>query len=433
MSRNHEKRWTSHRRGFLRRTGTILGTLTLGTGQTAGIPATQPQSNRQEAHEGTALHTPPAGTPDPGAMYPRVIRLDHAPGDPTVLVTFEYYRSTIPEFADTPYFPVYRSTNGGRTWSVFSEIHDTQNDWGLRYQPTLFELPNDIGPWDAGTVLAAGNSIPDDLSKTRIELYASEDHGRTWSYVSTVATGGRAVPTSGNAPIWEPELELDADDNLVCYFADERHKDQGFDQLLGHKVSADGGRTWNDQKFDVAIPDGVPGVRPGMPVVQKLPNDRYIMAYEIVGHQEGTVFVRTSPDGIDWGDPTAMGTPVRTEDGRYLANGPYVTWTPRGGDNGTVLVTGKTLRDRNGDQAARSGKTILANTDLEGDGNWTPITAPLWYEDEIDTGYVYVGWTSPLLPTRNGTQLLHLSSTYVDDLDLCEVRCAKRPLRLNEI
>lgn len=367
-------------------------------------------------------------------MYPRVTRLEHDDsGGETLLATFEYYRSTVSEYADQPYFPLYRSTDGGANWSRFSAIHDTQNGWGLRYQPTLFELPKPVGPWDAGTVLAAGNSIPDDLSETRIELYASEDHGETWEYVSTVATGGEAIPWAGNEPIWEPELELDADDNLVCYFADERHSDQGYDQLIGHKVSPDGGRTWNEQTFDVAMPDGVPGRRPGMPVIQKLPNDRYVMTYEIVGHQHGAVFVRTSPNGTDWGDPEAMGTPVRTEDGRQLTNGPYVTWTPKGGDDGTILVSGKTLRYEDGSQAPGSGRTILATTDLAGEGAWTPITAPLWYEDEIDTDYMFVGWTSPLLPVKNGTQLLQMSSTYVDEHDFCEVRYATHPLKLNEV
>ncbi|MCU4741532.1 sialidase family protein [Natronoglomus mannanivorans] len=387
--------------------------------------------------EGEPLYTPPPGTPGAGAMYPRVVRLDHdeweskgeREGDSeTLLATFEHYRSADEEYAPQPYFPIYRSTDGGESWSQFAEIHDTQNDWGLRYQPVLFELPEPIGPWPAGTVLAAGNSIPADRSRTKIDVYASEDHGRTWSFVSTVATGGRAAPGVGATPVWEPEFALDADGNLVCYFADERHSEKGYDQCIGHRVSRDGGRTWDEQVLDVAIPNGED--RPGMPVVTTLPDGRYALVYEIVGPTyDGGVFIETSPDGTSWGDPAAIGSPVRTADGHQLTNGPYVAWTPAGGDDGTVLVSGKTLRDRDGGRASGSGRTLLATTDFEDFGSWTPVSAPLWFDDELVVEQRTVGWTTPLLPTRDGSELLQLTSTFVDE-GRCEIRYASGALEL---
>ena len=91
-----------------------------------------------------------------------------------------------------PYFPIYRSTNGGQTWTEISRVQvswqmnllenradrqDTVNNWGLRYQPQLYVLPQAMGGFAAGTVLLAGNSIPGDLSKTKLDLYASTDNG----------------------------------------------------------------------------------------------------------------------------------------------------------------------------------------------------------------------------------------------------------------
>ncbi len=405
------------RRGFLR----SVGAVTAGLASSVSVERAQ----AKQPTTGRSLYTPPATTPKPGAMYPRVTRLSHDhSGGSVLLATFEQYRSTMDEHAEKPYFPVFRSKNGGRTWRKISEIHDTETSWGLRYQPTLFALPRATGPWDAGTVLAAGNLVPDDLSGTQIVLYASEDHGRTWEYVSTVATGGRAVPTDGADPVWEPELELDAAGNLVCYFSDERHKEQGYDQLVTHKRSLDGGLTWEPQTFDVALADGVPGRRPGMPVVQRLPTGTYVMTYEIVRHRHGAVYIRTSPDGLDWGDPTAMGTPVATPDGRYLANGPYVTWTSRGSNGGTLLVSGKTLRNPDGSPAPGSGSTMLAASAPTAE--WAAVQSPLHYDDEIETGDIYVGWTSPLVPVHN--HVLEMTSTYLPDRDLCEIRHAKRPL-----
>ncbi|WP_126664886.1 sialidase family protein [Haloterrigena salifodinae] len=375
---------------------------------------------------GNALYTPPPDAPGVGAMYPRVVRLDcdDAEGE-TLLATFEQY-GTGDDESEQPYFPLYRSEDGGRTWSRFSEIRDTQNGWGLRFQPTLFELPESIGPWSAGTILAAGNAIPEDRSRTKIDVYASEDGGRNWSYVSTVATGGKAVPRVGATPVWEPEFAIDADGDLVCYFADERHREEGYNQLVGHRVSGDGGQTWGEETFDAAIPDGEQ--RPGMPVVTKLPDSRYAMVFEIVGPKyEGGIFIKTSPDGRDWGDPADIGFPVQTEEGYQLTNGPYITWTPAGSDEETVLVSGKTLRDSDGNQAPGSGRTLLATTDFSEFDSWEAVSAPLQFEDAIDVGHETVGWTTPLLPSPDGDRLLQLTSTSVEG-ERCEISYAAESL-----
>lgn len=440
------------RRSYLKTAGIIAGSVlgTAGAVQAKNNTGNEPRDPRDK-HAGENLYTPSENSPVPGAMYPRVTRLEHAgPGNSNeqrqlddkewpdnpgqrrgpLLATFEYYPSTTN--GSEPYFPLYRSTNGGRSWALYSEIHDTQNGWGLRYQPTLFELPTEVGPWPAGTVLAAGNSIPSDLSETHIELYASTDQGKTWSYVSTVVTGGAAIPYAEGdpTPVWEPELALDAESNLVCYFADERHLDDGYDQLIGHKVSENGGQSWGNERYDVALEEGY--TRPGMPTVVKFPNGNYMMSYEIVGSYGGTVHVKTSPDGVNW-NPHEPGVEVATDDDRRLVNGPYITWTPQGGDDGTVLVSGKTLRETSSrEQAPGSGKVILANTNLDGTGNWTPVSAPLWFRTSEDTGNTSVGWTTPLLPSPNGKQLLEMTSTYLGP-ERTEIRYAKRPLKLNKL
>ncbi|WP_255681362.1 exo-alpha-sialidase [Natrinema sp. SYSU A 869] len=299
---------------------------------------------------GKALYTPPEGAPGPGAMYPRVVCLDHDESEgETLLATFEQYESIDNDGTGQPVFPLYRSPDGGETWSRFSEIRDMQNGWGLRYQPTLFELPESIGPWSAGTILAAGNSIPDDRSRTKIDVYASEDGGRNWSSVSTVATGGKAVPQAGATPVWEPEFAIDADGNLVCYFADERHREEGYAQLVGHRVSRDGGRTWGEETFDVAIPDGEQ--RPGMPVVTTLPDGGYAMVFEIVGPKyDGGIFVKTSPDGRSWGEPADIGAPVRTAEGTSSRTAPTSRGRPPAATRGPHSSQGRRCATRTGDR-----------------------------------------------------------------------------------
>ena len=471
------------RRDYLKAVGAIGAVGGSFVGATSAVSAQEGDGGSGKRYEGESLYTPPEDAPSPGAMYPRVARLDHAGRDDdgssedsggdsteqtdddsaektdddstedsddgeTLLATFEFYPSM--SGGSEPYFPVYRSTDGGRSWSLFSEIHDTRGKgWGLRYQPTLFELPTEVGPWPAGTVLAAGNSIPilDDpedvpegeigeLGETSIDLYASTDEGESWEFVSTVVTGGRAIPYDEYSPVWEPELALDDDDNLVCYFADERrNSDDDYDQLIGFKASGDGGQTWGDEQFVAAVPNPEGNFpRPGMPVVTELPDGSYAMTFEVVGSGEvdGQAHIKMSPDGRDWGDPEDLGQPVTTEDGRRFINGPYVAWTPRGGDEGTLLVSGKQLVDENRDLAEGNGAVVLANTDLDGGGDWTPVKAPLSFETEDELGgFIFAGWTTPLLPSPNGKQLLQMTSTAIGS-ELTEIRYNKRPLDLSD-
>src|SRR5438445_8270673 len=105
-----------------------------------------------------------------------------------LLATWENYSPEPPKV----YFPIYRSTDGGETWTQISKVADTQHGWGLRYQPFLYKLSYQAGAYPVGTILCAGNSIPTDLSKPSIDIYASTDEGYTWTFVSTVVAGGAA-------------------------------------------------------------------------------------------------------------------------------------------------------------------------------------------------------------------------------------------------
>lgn len=80
------------------------------------------------------------------------------------------------------YIPIYQSYDQGRTWSERSKVYDQVNGWGLRYQPELYEMTEDIGEYPAGTLLVAANSIPADLSETKIDVYASTDEGYVHLY-----------------------------------------------------------------------------------------------------------------------------------------------------------------------------------------------------------------------------------------------------------
>jgi len=121
------------------------------------------------------IFDPPANYTIPRTLYARTLLLnqDHEKNN-VLLATWENY---LPNNDSFPYFPIYQSYDGGHTWSERSKVYDQVNGWGLRYQPFLYELSEPLGSFCAGDLLLAGNSIPDDLSQTQIDVYVSKDKG----------------------------------------------------------------------------------------------------------------------------------------------------------------------------------------------------------------------------------------------------------------
>lgn len=154
--------------------------------------------NRPEPYSPVTIFDPPENYTIPRTLYARNEQLPN--GD--ILATWENYSPEPPPV----YFPIYRSSDYGGSWTEISRVHDTANGLGLRYQPFLYYLPERVGRFRAGTLLLAGSSIPTDLSSTQIDLYASHDLGHTWKFLSHIASGGRALPENGLTPVWEPFL-----------------------------------------------------------------------------------------------------------------------------------------------------------------------------------------------------------------------------------
>lgn len=102
---------------------------------------------------------------------------DNCPKNPYVYSHFLIYAGELSIRISTRYIPIYQSYDQGKTWSERSKVYDQVNGWGLRYQPELHELTEGIGEYPAGTLLVAANSIPADLSETKIDVYASTDEG----------------------------------------------------------------------------------------------------------------------------------------------------------------------------------------------------------------------------------------------------------------
>ncbi|KAM5344408.1 hypothetical protein ACJ41O_012945 [Fusarium nematophilum] len=279
------------------------------------------------------IYDPPDNYTDPQVLYARPVQLS----DGTLLATWENYSPEPP----LVWFPIVKSTDGGKTWKEISRVRDTQNNWGLRYQPFLYQLSEDVGEFEAGTVLISGSSIPTNLSHTQIEVYASRDCGYTWEFVSHVAAGGEARPEHGLTPVWEPFL-MEYQGELILYYSDQRDNET-HSQKLVHQRTTDL-LTWSDVTDDVKYDDFF--ARPGMPIVAKLPTGDYFYVYEYGGGPGSStywfpVYYRISSDPLAFID--APGVQLVSQDGTRPAGSPYVVWSSYGGENGTIVVSCGTM------------------------------------------------------------------------------------------
>jgi hypothetical protein len=331
-----------------------------------------------------------------GGNYPRVVELKaFAAARGNLLATF----------ARRGAMPVFRSRDRGETWELASELP------GLRGEPTLLELPRAVGGFPAGTVLVAGSAAVDPSpDERRLQLYASRDGGATWRFVSTIAASppGRYDPInraglSDQSPVWEPFLYLDARGALTAAYSDEGFKREGYSQLIEHKISPDGGRTWGRAVRDVAVADGL--TRPGMPVVARSADGTFFMSYEVVGKpgvalepRSNPAHFRTSRDGRDWGDPNGYGTFIEDRWRQYVNGTPYIVWSPWGGAKGTLLVSGRSILRYN---LGRVGNGMLINR-TGGEGLWTLIETPISYDPQGD------GYSQTMLPLGDGREILQM-------------------------
>jgi hypothetical protein len=330
-------------------------------------------------------------------------------------------------------YPIYRSTNGGTTWTHVSDVVPSQNFPTLTRtsQPFLFEVPQQVGSLAAGTLLLAGMIMPEDRSSSRLVIYKSADRGASWSLLSTVDTGGPAVydpsPTSTTTTVWEPSLALDSARNLVTYFSDERQKANGILQAVSLRRSTDGGQTWGPVVNVAAV--GNQSDRPGMITVTKLPNGQYLATYEVVNRPSqsvntAVVYYKLSSDGVTW-SANSLGTPIKLADGRGIGSSPYVRWVPTGGPNGTVIVASKWALDSAGNISV--GQNFYVNHNL-GQGSWERMPFAVTYDANDSQGGTFSGFAQGFDVSPDGLTLYQATNVENNVTTYNDIRVGTIPL-----
>ena len=335
------------------------------------------------------------------ALYPRVVRVSH---DPTPSANGTLVASVTSFPGGKGEEQIFSSADNGATFARIGTIADPDFATGLCCG-TLYELPQAVGSLRAGTLLWAGSVGGDTPGKPmQIKIYRSTDRGATWTYLSNCATA--TVPRSTGG-LWEPEFTVAANGALVCFYSDETVA--GFSQLI-HQVTSTDGVNWSAPVRTIA--SGVQADRPGMVVVRRLPGGRFFMTHELCGPAACTVFYKTSADGIDWTPASDVGTRVETADGQWFLHTPTNAWAPVPGTaNGRIFVIGQILSSANG-VAAGNGRTILYNDSADGSGPWKTLAAPIAIQSPPTSSNFCQNYSSPLLPSADGTTLLELASDF---------------------
>ena len=351
--------------------------------------------------------------------YSRIIRLEHGgTANGTLLGTFEH----ADKGGAATSFVIQKSVNNGATWSTVSTLKDPLSGTGhpssQMWQPFLFEFPQALGSYPAGTLLLVGNIAPANNASTTFVEWRSTDGGTTWTYVSAFQTGG-----GEGTGIWEPFLGLDSGGHLNCYFSDERQSGT-YSQKLVHIVSTDGGVTWsaNADGSTRVSPGEVSDVasttqsdRPGMASIAVTGAGLYVMAYEVCGPAYNCVArYKTSSDGNAWGSgPTDLGVTATTSDGRQLFHSPYIVWSPAGGTNGELLLAGQTESG-----GSEGGQVIFVNT-TKGSGSWSWIPAPVTTTGS--SANCSVNYSPDLLVSDSGLTVRYTTPSAVGSYGCAEV------------
>lgn len=354
-----------------------------------------------------------------GSSYPRLVRLEHGgTANGRILASTTTYANK------AGFAAVYESRDGGRTFHKLSEIHDPagENGRGMCCS-TLYELPRPVGDMPAGTLLWAGTAgVGEDESvrHNKLRLWRSDDHGKSWEFVSDIATS-----TPGKS-VWEPEFTVSEQGDLVAFYSSGA--DPAHDQKIVQVRSRDG-RSWSSPTDTVRHPKFE--VRPGMPGVRRLPDGTYVMVYEVCNndpvHLCG-VYMRTSRNGWDFGNPSDIGTEIVSDSGKHPMHTPTIAWAPGAGPNGKLLLAYQILANGDGGIAPGNGRTLMVDeTPADPASGWRTVPSPV--RIKFSRGSRCRNFSPTLLPSPDGTSVLHMTTDYEYYIPgVCEAYFATGPV-----
>ena len=339
-------------------------------------------------------------------------------------------------------YKILKSTTGGKTWSYCGYAEDDFNTAiGATYSvstPHLYELPEDLGNFKAGTVFLAGVSKDavktSELTVTAITLFYSTDAGSTWKAFATLDTAG-----GKGEGVWEPFLIYD-DGKLFCFYSDD--SDPMHDQKIVYKWTsdlvnwhgADGAQdctvkptaqTKYGEPYE-AVACRSQKFRPGMASIAKMNNGQFILCFEIVGISGSPIYCKTTDSLLDWGDVSDYGEKV-VQFGNTPGAAPWIAYSPKGGDCGVLFLAAH--HNASGNPKYTEGSTDLFLS-FDYGKTWIRTVNPLPHtiasgKTASDTEY-YRGYSPAMVVSSDGETLYYANMTeYSKNTELTELSFAR--------
>lgn len=227
-----------------------------------------------------------------------------------------------------------------------------------------------------GTLLCAYRVIG---QTKEIEISRSSDDGKTWSYLSTVASAPQGV--------WEPFLYLNSDGQLQCFFSSEAFN-QEYPQVIEMKRSSDSGKSWSRGIIVSANKHS----RDGMATVATMNHEqKMFMTFEATDSINPFIirFMTADGDGGQWSTRKLLYQP---ENWSKLASAPYVVSV----NNNILVASFQTTGPSTFDDMKHSEMETLLSDD--GGRKWIDPTYP--FQLNVDKGQSGM-WNSLFVPEGN--------------------------------
>ena len=339
----------------------------------------------------------PEGTVSSVTMkYPTIIELCHQPNEANNGILLASGERWLGDYN----CPIYKSVDKGESFETLTFVKDTLHR-GTRsaFAPCLFELPRAVGDMPAGTIILGSNCINSGWDAGYIVLFRSFDCGETWEAFKTIAGGTKSNGTFG---VWEPNFVVTDDGVLICYYSDET--DPKHSQKLVYRCTSDG-KNWDPPVDMVSLSNG--GLRPGMPVVTRMNDGTYVLAYEIVGLAGNPVYCRYSDDPLNFGKVTENGKQPKVN-GATLAATPWISFLNVGGSEGMLMLTGWRMASG----TSKTGSDIFISMD-RGE-SWTSI--PNFYSYKWGSDDDTWGYSVSFLLSSDGETLYYMANPKIGNL-----------------
>ncbi|MFG6488131.1 sialidase family protein [Roseateles sp. BYS78W] len=359
---------------------------------------------------------------DAEAFYPRLIRLAHQADtsqNGAVIASAIAFNGGVAQGR------IFISRDDGVSFALQGSVTDAAWPKGLCCG-SIYELPSSVGTLPAGTLVWSASIGQDTTGQPMSHpIYRSSDAGKTWTVLGANCGVGQKPRGGDGTGIWEPQFLVTGDGQLACMYSDET--EAGHSQVLKITSTADG-VTWTAPRLLVA--GTLASDRPGMAVTSRLGDGSYLLSYEFCSTAglDCRVYLKRSADGLDWGSPSDKGFEPKTADGHWFRHAPTHVWLPA---QQRVALIGQILNNSAGAvDTTGNGSTVFLSSTADASGAWTTMTAPVnTLNAPLATNWCQ-NYSSPLLPSADGKQLLMLSSDFetVNGAQACRTRFGRGAL-----